>query len=414
MDREILLSYIAEDSLLDANWYREMFTIPVDTDNDFITYDDKTNIVTTKKGIVYKLDNNRETPLLLSDKISLNKGDLNVIEDGIYTLGDIILNYLMVVYPMGDKIPFTKSLTSGKVEDFISYELGKNVDTDEYNRFVDGAALLEQFADIFVVSSTDKSISPAPGIRLLKQRLFKEYREKYGDKVDTDIRYAVEIDTILTEYDRNYIKDDPTYGVIINEKVLTNARKNLFGTIGTEIGMDGQITPVVENSLVDGYPNDNKQIAALINSARKGSIMRGHMTQYTGADANVTSRVLNTITVIPGDCSTKNALDTIITKSNYDEYINYYIMEAGKPLMLTPTNILNYIGKTVKLRTYMDCKQGDMKYCSTCAGRQGEDNKKIAIVLSTENNSIFTNSSMKAMHDKTLKLVDYDLQIALF
>ena len=414
MDRSILLSYIADGSLIDANWYREMFTIPLDINNEYITFDSKTNTVTTKKEIVYKLDNTRETPLLLSDRISLNKGDLNIIDDGVYTLGDIILNYLMVYYPMGDKIPFTKLLTSGKVEDFISYELGKNVDTEEYNRFVDGAALLEQFADIFVVSSTDKSISPAPGIKELKKRLYREYREKYGDKVDTDIRYAVEIDNILVEYDRSFIKDDPTYGIIINEKVLSNARKNLFGTIGTEIGMDGQIAPVVENSLVDGYPTDNRQMAALINSARKGSIMRGHMTQYTGADANVTSRVLNTITVVPGDCGTKSALDTPIIKSNYDEYVNYYIMEAGKPLMLTPTNVLNYIGKSVRLRTYMDCKQGDMKYCSTCAGRQGEDNKKIAIILSTENNSIFTNSSMKAMHDKTLKLVDYDLQIALF
>ena len=414
MDRNILLSYIADDSLVDAAWYTEMFTIPLDIEGEFITYDSKTSTVTSKKGIVYKLDDKRETPLLLSDKIELNKGDLNVIDDGIYTLGDIILNYLMIVRPMGDKMPFTKNLTHTNVEDFISYELGLTVDTEEYLKFVDGAALLEQFAEIFVVSSTDKSISPAPGMKALKKRLYKEYREKYGDKVDTDIRYAVEIDNILIEYDRAYIKDDPTYGIIINEKVLSNARKNLFGTIGTEIGMDGQIVPVIENSLVDGYPNDNNQVSALINSARKGSIMRGHMTQYTGADANVTSRVLNTITVVPGDCNTKTALDTSITKANYDEYINYYIMESGKPLMLTPSNILNYIDKTVKLRTYMDCKQGDMKYCSTCAGRQGEDNKKIAIVLSTENNSIFTNSSMKAMHDKTLKLVDYDLQIALF
>lgn len=414
MDRKILLSYIEDGSLDDAEWYREMFTIPLDEIGEYITYDAKTNTVTSKKGAVYKLDNIRETPLLLSDKIELNKGDLNVVVDGIYTLGDIILNYLMIVRPLGDKMPFTVKVSFTNVEDYISYELGRNVSDTEYHDFVDGAALLEQFSDVFVVSSTDKSISPAPGMAMLKKRLYKEYREKYGDKVDTDIRYAVEIDNILIAYDREYIKDDPTYGVIINEKVLTNARKNLYGTIGTEIGMDGQITPVVENSLIDGYPTDNKQVAALINSARKGSIMRGHMTQYTGADANVTARVLNTITVVPGDCGTKSALDTNITKDNYDEYINYYIMESGKPVMLNPTNVLNYIGKTVKLRTYMDCKQSDMKYCSTCSGRQGEDNKKIAIVLSTENNAIFTNSSMKAMHDKTLKLVDYDLNIALF
>jgi hypothetical protein len=414
MDRATLLSSIEDGSLADANWYREMFTIPVDEVGDYIKFDSKTNIVTTNKNMVYKLNDIRETPLLLSDKIELNKGDLNVETDGIYTLGDIILNYLLIFRPMGAKMLFIKNLSFTHVENYISYELGKGVSDTEYIDFVDGASLLEQFSDIFVVSSTDKSISPAPGIRALRKRLYKEYREKYGEKVDTDIRYAVEIDSILTEYDREYIKDDPTYGIIINEKVLTNARKNLFGTIGTEIGMDGQMAQVVENSLIDGYPNDNKQMAALINSSRKGSIMRGYMTQYTGADANVTSRVLNTITVVPGDCGTKDTLDVLITKDNYDEYINYYIMESGKPLMLTPTNAMSYIGKTIKLRTYMDCKQGDMKYCSTCAGRQGEDNKKIAIILSTENNSIFTNSSMKAMHDKTLKLVDYDLKIALF
>lgn len=414
MDRVILLSYIDEECLIDADWYTEMFTIPVDENGVYITYDSKSNTVTTKKGLVYKLTDIRETPLLLSDKIELNKGDLNVIEDGIYRLGDIILNYLMIVYPMGNKMPFIKLVHATKVEDFISYELDKSVTTDEYFRFVDGAALLEQFSDIFVTSSTDVSIAPAPGMKALKKRLYKEYRDKYGDKVDTDIRYAVEIDNILVEYDRLYLKDDPTYGIIIDEKVLSNARKNLYGTIGTEIGMDSEIAPVIENSLMDGYPTDNKQIAALINSSRKGSIMRGYMTQYTGADANVTARVLNTITVVPGDCGTDSTLSVEITKDNYDEYINYYIMDNGKPLMLTPINVLSKIGKTVDLRTYMDCKQGDMKYCSTCSGRQGEDNKKIAIVLSTENNAIFTNSSMKAMHDKTLKLVDYNLQIALF
>ena len=158
MDRNILLSYIADDSLVDAAWYTEMFTIPLDIEGEFITYDSKTSTVTSKKGIVYKLDDKRETPLLLSDKIELNKGDLNVIDDGIYTLGDIILNYLLIVRPMGDKMPFTKNLTHTNVEDFISYELGLTVDTEEYLRFVDGAALLEQFAEIFVVSSTDKSI----------------------------------------------------------------------------------------------------------------------------------------------------------------------------------------------------------------------------------------------------------------
>lgn len=409
MTRAELIALIENKSLIDFEWYRSMFSIPLESTR-YLTLKD--NVVTIGTESI-KLTDNRPTPLLLSDEVQLVKGDLNVKEDGIYLLGDIILNYLMVIYPLGNVIPFTPKLSPSKVEDYISYELGKSISITEYEMFVEASDLIQQLADFFVTSSTDKSISPPPGIEEFKKKLYKEAREKYGDRLDTDIKLVVDIEKQLVEYDREYMKDDPTYNVVVNEKVISNARKNLYATIGTEIGMDGKVAPIVENSLLEGYPEDNKQIAALYNSSRKGSIMRGHMTQYTGADANTTSRSLNAVTVELGDCNTPNADDVLITKDNYDEYINYYIMVNNKPLMLTPSNINDYIGKTVKMRSYLYCKMGNNKYCSTCSGRQGEDNKKIAIVLSTENNAIFTNGSMKAMHDKTLKLVEYSLSTAI-
>ena len=410
MTREELLQWINNNNLADFEWYRSMFSIPMEN-TPYIVYKSDTEVLVN--GVNIKLSSTRPTPLLLSDTVDLKKGDLNIVEDGTYYLGDILLNYLMIIYPLGNVIPFTAKLLYSKVEDYISYELGKSVSIVEYEKFVEGCDLLQQLADFFVTSSTDKSISPAPGIEEFKTKLYKEAREKYGDRLDTDIKLVVYIENQLVEYDRAYMKDDPTYNVVVNEKVLSNARKNLYGTIGTEIGMDGKVAPIVENSLLEGYPEDNKQLAALYNSSRKGSIMRGHMTQFTGADADITSRVLNAITVELTDCNTPDTLSVLLTQSNYDEYINYYIMINGKPLMLNPVNVKEYIGKTVQVRTYLGCKLGNNKYCSTCSGRQGEDNKKIAIVLSTENNAIFTNGSMKAMHDKTLKLVEYSLSIAI-
>ena len=193
---------------------------------------------------------------------------------------------------------------------------------------------------------------------------------------------------------------------------MGNARKNMFGMIGAEIGMDDKMTPVITNSLSEGYPKDKEALASLFNSSRKGSIMRGHMTQESGADANITMRVINSIVVKEPDCKTSDTMQVLITDDTKEEYVDYYTMKAGKPLLLTKENIESYVGKTIPLRSYMYCKTND-GYCGVCAGRQGEDNKNIAIILSTEISSIFTNNTMKSMHDKTVKVVDYDLNTAL-
>ena len=61
----------------------------------------------------------------------------------------------------------------------------------------------------------------------------------------------------------------------------------------------------------------------------------------------------------------------------------------------------------------MKCKEINNKYCGICSGKIGEENKHLPIILTTETSGNFTNSSMKSMHDKTLSVVDYDLEIAL-
>lgn len=413
MTRDMLLDFINNKDLDKYNWYLEMFSIP--RGEKFEYYSINGNTVEFHNGYTVKLDKDRETPLVLSDTVRLLKGDLDIVEvDSDYSLGDIILNYLLISRPLGKSIPFTRKLHYDKVEDYISNYLGDTVTVDQYMKYAEGCDFLQQMSELFVVPATEKSLFPAPGIKEYKDKLFKEYREKYGDQLDSDIRLIVEIEEKLVAYDREYLKDDPTYNIVSNNKIIGNSRKNLYGSIGAEIGMDGRITPIVQNSLLEGYPKNNEQLASLYNSNRKGSIMRGHMTQFTGADAKMTSRVLNTVTVIRSDCGTKDTYQVDITEDNKSEYVNYYIMVSGKPVLLNPGNIDSYVGKTISLRTYLTCKEKDGKYCSTCAGRQGEDNNKIAIVLSTENNAIFTNTSMKAMHDKTLKLVDYDLHTALY
>ena len=415
---KLMKEFIHSRSLDFFNWYREMLSIPLEEKNEFFMYDKKTNVITFKDGSTTVLTNDRPTPLMMYDKFKLSKDDMSIIDsEDYYTLGDNILNYLLVYRPFGDKtLRFTKDLTHTMVEAYIANHLGDSIDVEtEYTiLFADGGMMLEQLAELIVVSSTNKSISPPKGGVVYKKKLYEEARKKYGNDLGGDIRVVVDIDNKLEAFDREYMKDDPTYGIFSNDKIMSNARKNMHGTIGAEIGMDGNLTPIVENSLLEGLPNDNTIIASQINSSRKGSIWRGKMTQFTGADAKTTARVLNNIKILKNDCGTVNTRLIDITKDNFSEYINYNIIESNNDIVrLTDANVNKYIDTRVRVRTYLFCLQPNDKYCSTCGGRQSEDNNNISIILSTENNAIFTNTSMKAFHNKQLKLVPYDLEIAL-
>lgn len=417
ISNDLMRKFIKDQTLDFYNWYREMFSIPLTEQNEFFTYDKSNRTVTFEDGSSVVLNDKRLTPLLMSDRFTLSNEDMSIIDKtDSYSFGDIVLNYLLVYRPFGNKaLRFTLDLSLSQVENYIANHLGDSVDVGyEYAvLFPDGGMMLEQLSELIVVSSTNKSIAPAPGVREYKKKLFEEARKIHGEDLGNDIRVIVEIENKIEAYDREYLKDDPTYGIFANDKIIGNARKNMHGTMGAEIGMDGNLTPVVENSLSEGIPADNAIFASQVNASRKGSIMRGKMTQFTGADAKTTARVLNNIKVLRDDCKTMNTRDVLITKSNYTEYINYNIIEGNTIIRLMDENITKYIGNVVKVRSYLFCVQPHDKYCSVCGGRQSEDNKNIAIILSTENNSIFTNTSMKAFHNKQLKLVDYDLSTAL-
>lgn len=415
MTRKDILYFINNKDLMKYDWYRELFSIPVNKDNIYYTYDVDTKIATFKDvELSVKIDETRLTPLLLSDTIKLEANDLpNLKTDMETTIGDIILNYILKVYPFNDKMPYTVNPSPIDIESVISIKLGGDISTIEYGNFVESCDFIEQLSDLFVTSATLKVISPAPGMMEYKKKLYADYRARYGDKLDTDIELLAEIDSKLVAYDEEYMKDDPTYGILVNKQIMTNARKNLFGTVGAEIGLDGELTTIVENSLLEGYPNNKEQLAAIFNSSRKGSIYRGFMTQFTGADAKVTARVINNIETTTGDCGTSNAIDTLLSKDNSNEYINYYIMVNGKPLLLDNNNITQFIDKVVKLRSYMTCIEPNNKYCGICSGKLGEDNKHLPIILTTENSSIFTNTAMKSMHDKSLSIVEYDLSVSI-
>jgi hypothetical protein len=86
----------------------------------------------------------------------------------------------------------------------------------------------------------------------------------------------------------------------------------------------------------------------------------------------------------------------------------YVLEDNGKLTEITPENIKNYVGKTVKLRSPLFCKGENI--CSKCAGslfyRMGVKN---AGLLTSNFSSVLMNLFMKKFHDTSVKFKKIDI-----
>lgn len=108
------------------------------------------------------------------------------------------------------------------------------------------------------------------------------------------------------------------------------------------------------------------------------------------------------------DCGSKRTIPTLITDSLASKLTWRYIMENGKPKLLTPDNIQNYEGKVVQLRSPMVCI--GKKICNICAGNFNYmiNDRNIGLSASKIGNSI-TNLNMKKFHDNVIHFKGIDI-----
>jgi len=142
----------------------------------------------------------------------------------------------------------------------------------------------------------------------------------------------------------------------------------LFISWGYGVDGEGNLTPPVKNSLLEGltpeemYYGANKAItAAYLKSV--GSAQPGHIAKIMRAG-------LNDVKFDPEleDCGTKKYFELLVTDKNKPLIIGRYFLneKTGKIEKLTEENISQYIGKKIKLRSPLYCKSE--KICKTCAG----------------------------------------------
>jgi len=108
------------------------------------------------------------------------------------------------------------------------------------------------------------------------------------------------------------------------------------------------------------------------------------------------------------DCGTTMYLEVLVDNWTKKDIMYRYIKDGSKLVLLTDDNINNYMGKKVKLRSIMFCKNKTV--CKTCAGKMFEmlGIKNIGLTTAKLSGTLL-NLNMKKFHNSTVNINPIDL-----
>lgn len=358
------------------------------------------------------------------DKIALQKGDIaNLDMDIETTVGRVLQNLIMLVYPFGDKISYInkrfmprdiEGIIKDKLVDTPIGEVGRNkgsIYVDEYIRYSDACLFLSQLCQICVPGVTEKAITAPPGGR--------EYLAELMDRAARDGKSLHDPATIadigqeMEKYDSQYLQGDRSLGFLINKKKdLGIVRKKMFLMYGFDKGFDETSdVDFIDRPLSEGI--DYSRIDSYINGSRSGSFSRGAETQLAGVSVKEMLRASSNENIAIEDCHTDLGMRITLTEDNISTYRGFYCFYQGKEIKLDDDNRDMYLGKTVDMRSPAYCRCEGTSRCARCCGPHLSLHQTGISSAVADMGSVFLNTLMKAMHGKQLATKELDMDMLL-
>lgn len=422
MNQDDLFRLVLREKLLNKiDYVVALFTIPYmensKYDSSILKIDNNVVTFVTDSGS-YKLDYYKFPLLDYLDNTLLSKDEWKSLSEDIETsLGIAITNYLIIEKPFKGKIPFVDGKITSDIEDIIAERLVSDnyVPKDEADNnikirvkelieYVDNCEYLKTWNRYFVQAASERTMLPPEGITEKKKQIIKDMLKELGENAFKDQVNVVKLEEKLKEIDKEWLKDDPTMGIVTSGKVLNNSRKELFLTMGGIPAFDdeGELSFVL-NSLLEGWPSDPDTLTAMFNSLRAGSLSRALDTQYGGLFAKIILRAIGSYVVkLNVDCGTKLGIANIIDDKNY-KLINFrHVIDNGKTILIDSEDMAKtYIGKNILVRSPETCALVGENYCQYCVSKLLSENPDGIKNEVTEVTSIVLNESMKKMHNTT-------------
>lgn len=411
------LKYIIDNRLLHKwHWVISLFGIHNNGfSNKYIKIEDNIGYVNIDgEFVIFVGYKPNDAFIRINDMVSVKADYLLSLDKDVDThVGRFIINYLLIEIPFKGKLKYvTDKINFGIIIKMVKTALSNEaISVDEYKTFVNSCTYLESFNILVTPSSTEKLMVSPPGLSAYKKQLAKEFADKYGSDWSKDPSRIVAYDSELKDYYNDYIADDPSNDIIANKKNKDNALAKKYLTFSSTNSFDEQ--EHVDESLMDGYPKDPKKLAAMFNTTRAASYLRGVGTQNGGAVAKSVLRATPSITIKDEDCGVTYGKFIQINDDNAENMIGRQIIVNKKSIPLTADNIKEYIGKVVEMRSVMYCKLAP-HICKVCVGAKAAGYPNGVSLIVTNISSVLTTSSLKAMHNTQISTVKVDMADIVF
>lgn len=344
-----------------------------------------------------KIDDQKALKLSFYDRFELESGMIeNFTGTPIETtLGVYLLNYVALVKPFGNTIPYVNGVWKMKeIEKKIAAKvINKEITPKQVFKYIDYIYSLSSLNDICVPALTEKAITARPEVTKRRDELLAQYKDQLNDP-----NIMMRIEEELITLDRKLMADDPSSGFMIKGKNFDVQRKRMFIMMGImeSFGDDIAQYNFGTTNLNDGWKSE--ELPILVNDIRKGSYERAKSTALGGAESKMLGRNFQDSTIVEDDCQTERGLRITLDASNKDMFIFRNIIEGKKVTTLTPDIIESYLGKQLVIRSPMYCKSSG-GYCYTCMdSRFKQIGIKLLNILPVNIGSTILLSSMKKMH----------------
>lgn len=359
-------------------------------------------------SLVFKyLDNGEGRPFGETDIFTISKGDIENLKESkvMTTVGRYLLNYMLLVNPFGDFVPYFNDKWDSKVieKQIAAAVMADKLTVDQLKSYENNLFFIGHFSELCVPTHSRKSLGTDPNIAKLKHALFEKYKGRL-----TDPLVIAEIENALIAADKKHLDGDSSmrfYGAL-GSKAFNVARKKMYLTVGgieTFSKASGKYT-FLPNSLSEGW--EKEYIPTIANEIRKGSYSRGFETQLGGVQTKLITRVFQDLSVYTPDCGTMKGLKVDFNRFSPKEYLGRWVLNKGTWILITEDNIKDLLKGEQVIRSPMYC-EAPKGLCYKCVG---EIFRKLSVkqlaAIEIDISSTFLTLSMKNMHGTKLELLE--------
>jgi len=407
---DLFLDILKGKRLRKLSFVRGLLSIPI-SGNDFINIVDDKYVINLENDIV-EIKTDITKPLFdLNTSITLPSGCMKIVKEDIdTTIGRAIVNYLIIEYGLsgyGEYI--NKEFDFRYVENTIilpAIEKGDLTMVD-YKKSIDTVTFLKALSELVVVAVTEKGIFPPDGLKELKKKTQKEFKDKYGEDWIKDRKISLEYEDKLVKYYMEYIKDDPTTGITTDKKMIKSIKARMVG-IGLIDSIDGKENEYILESLSDGTPKDRKKLTSIINNIINGSFNRSTSIQVGGVISKVLTRSTHNYNVVGDDCGVKYGMDINVTDKNKTSLVGRYLT-SGK--LITEKDTQSIVGRNIEIRSLIYCKSNGDTFCKKCAGIKLAKTKGSILLIALQIGGALVKYYLSIFHNKDTGIVNIDKKL---